>query len=101
MTGGYEPLGSLGNVQWSSDGRFLLVSGGDDEVGTVALWRIPAAGGAPLKIAERPIGLGFRGLQLNATGDRIAFNSGELRGEVWVIDNLPGISGDLQARARP
>jgi len=37
VTGGYEPLGSLGNVQWSSVGRFLLVSGGDDEVGTVAL----------------------------------------------------------------
>jgi Tol biopolymer transport system component len=102
VTGGYEQLGSLGNTQWSPEGRFLLVTGWDEEAETVALWRIPSAGGAPLKIAERPDAWGFfRGLRLNATGDRIAFTSGELRGEVWVMEDLPGIGGRLQARARP
>lgn len=98
VTGGYEQLGSLGDLEWSRDGRFFLVRGADEEA---LLWRIPSAGGEPLKIAERMSGIGFRGLQLNADGDRIAYNSGELRGEVWVIDNLPGMNGDLQARARP
>jgi dipeptidyl aminopeptidase/acylaminoacyl peptidase len=101
VTGGYEQLGSLGNTQWSPDGRFLLVTGWEEKAKTVSLWRIPSAGGAPLKIAQRPDGSGFRGLRLNATGDRIAFNSGELRGEVWVMENLAGIGARFQARARP
>jgi Tol biopolymer transport system component len=101
VTGGYEQLGSLGNIGWSRDARFLLVRGWDEEAETISLWRIPSAGGEPLKIAERPLGIGFRGLRLNAAGDRIAYNSGELRGEVWVVENLPGIDRELQARARP
>ncbi|UCG76109.1 MAG: PD40 domain-containing protein [Gemmatimonadota bacterium] len=88
VTGGYGRLGSLANIAWSPDGRFLLVRGQDDERQVAVLWRIPVSGGQPLKLLEQPAGMGLRGLRLNATGDRIAFNSGELRGEVWVMEGL-------------
>lgn len=33
---------------------------------------------------------GLRMLRLHPEGSRIAFLSGESRGEIWVVQNLPG-----------
>jgi hypothetical protein len=41
---------------------------------------------------ELPFGKppGLRFLKLHPDGNRIAFVSGESRGEIWVVENLPG-----------
>jgi Tol biopolymer transport system component len=62
---------------WTPDGRFLLLTSGNDADGTSGLWRLPAAGGEPVLIAERrsPEPLFNESLRLSPDGKRIAFGS--------------------------
>jgi Tol biopolymer transport system component len=99
ISGGAEQLGMiLCGCQWTPDGRYILAGGWNEEAGTMALWRIPSGDGEPLKLAEQPEGQGFSRIRLSPDGKRIAFGSGEQRGEIWVMENIPGLPAELQTR---
>jgi Periplasmic component of the Tol biopolymer transport system len=51
------------------------------------LWRIPAAGGEATKIAEG-ITPKFRRLLIHPDGRQVAFNAGETKAEIWVMENF-------------
>lgn len=91
-------LDGLGCCGWTPDGKFLVISIWNEAEDTVGLWRLPAAGGEPLLIAERPAGHHAGHLRLSPDGRRIAFGSGTARGEIWVMENIPGLPAELQAR---
>lgn len=86
-------------AQWAPDGTsMLLVSGNDDEL-TTRLWRMPAAGGEPVLIAEqRPPQPYFNEtVRLSPDGKRIAFAPQSGRGEIWVMQNgVSDRSGSLK-----
>lgn len=75
---------NFGGVAWSADGRqlfFVKRSSKGNE-----LWRIPAEGGEP-----RGLGVTLRAasqLSVHPDGRRIAFDGGETKSEVWVMENF-------------
>jgi Tol biopolymer transport system component len=78
----------LSVMDWTSDGAHVLFTTWDE--GAIReLWRISVAGGEPMRITGIPPELPHR-LRIHPDGNRVAFNSGELRGEVWVVEGLPG-----------
>lgn len=85
------------DVAWTPDGRYLLNAAWNEETDEAVLLRIPSAGGEATVLMRRPPGHGFRALRLSPDGQRIAFRSGRLRGEIWRVDNLPGTLPALQA----
>ncbi len=98
ISGGAEQLGMMDcGCQWTPDGKYLLTGAWNEEAETMALWRVPSGGGEPLKLAERPE-QGFRNIRLSPDGKRIAFQSGMGRGEIWVMENIPGLRDEVQAR---
>lgn len=76
-------------LAWTPDGAYVLFGrwrglGPGDR--TVELWRVPATGGAPEKL-----GLAMWeivGLNLHPDGQRLAFTGGQLKQEVWVLENF-------------
>jgi Tol biopolymer transport system component len=78
-------------LSWSSDGRYLLFADLDEQANRYSIWRVPAGGGERDRM-ELPFGNppGLRMLSFHPDGTRIAFESGESRGEIWVVENLPG-----------
>jgi Tol biopolymer transport system component len=70
---------------WTNDSRHLLMSRLRDDRSTV--WKIPVAGGPP-----EPIGLSMPGLvrmlRLNPDGRGLAFLNGELKDEIWTMENV-------------
>jgi Tol biopolymer transport system component len=78
-------------LSWSSDGRYLLFADLDEQANRYSIWRVPAGGGERDRM-ELPFGNppGLRMLSFHPDGTRIAFESGESRGEIWVLENLPG-----------
>ncbi len=79
------------SVSWSSDSRYILFAEDADQANRFSLWRVPAAGGEPSRM-ELPWGkpLGLFALKFQPAGNRIAFADRGWRGEIWVIENLPG-----------
>jgi len=77
------------SVAWSPDGRdlfYALVPEGKDETGEVELWRVPSAGGEPVKL---PLAAkGMENLRIHPDGKRIAFNTVERKSEAWVMENF-------------
>ena len=51
---------------------------------------IPAAGGEPRKLLDAPR---IMNLRVHPDGRRIVWGGGRFRGEVWVMENLPGATG--------
>jgi len=78
-------------LQWTPDGRNLLVVRHTGKDGIPELWRIPVAGGEPQRTGLSVDGMGL--FSLHPDGRRIAFESGnpsvEAR-ELWVLENIPG-----------
>jgi Tol biopolymer transport system component len=71
---------------WTPDGRYILFTRDG------ALWKISSAGGEPQRLVELPAGAG-RHLRFHPDGSRIAFNAGEGKAEIWMIQNIPGVGG--------
>jgi Tol biopolymer transport system component len=91
----HPALGGCGGLQWSPDGRFLLlnhakrqVKGETPDPRPCQLLMVPAAGGELTVLGDLPRHRRFR---LHPDGNRIAFRSGENRGEIWRMENLPGM----------
>ena len=75
------------SVAWSPDGKYIyFTKGGDGKLGRFDLWRISSAGGEGMKldIAAR----GMENLDVHPDGRRIAFNTWEVRREVWVMEHF-------------
>ena len=80
-----------GWLGWTPDGRHVLfggtqaVSGAERERST-ELWQIPVEGGEPKRLGLAMEGL--RDVRFHPDGQRIAFTSGRLNHEVWVLENF-------------
>lgn len=75
----------LGWAEWSSDGRSILFLG-RDTAGTLALYRIPAAGGTPRPVVllddpTKPPTFGF-----SLHGNTVYFSVTEYESDVYVMD---------------
>ena len=80
-----------GGLPWTPDGKHILFVRYDDERETRALWKIPAAGGEPQKLLERDDAVQWS-VRLHPDGRRIAFDAGQSKGEIWVMENVPGLA---------
>lgn len=84
--------GNAGLV-WTPDGSHLLFGrwrhwGAQNP--TVELWRVPAKGGEPQRVGLAMDRL--RDLGIHPDGRRLTFTAGELKAEVWVLENfLPAL----------
>ena len=87
----------LAGLPWTPDGRYVLAVGG--EATRKVLVKIPITGGEPEEIGELPFSIDWRHIRLHPDGTRIAFNAGDSRGEVWMIQNIPGMSGTKGGRS--
>lgn len=81
-------------VVWSGDGKYLIYARNQDGVEPwtwpiqeVELVRVPVEGGEPVAILRTPV---INGLSLSPDGRWISFQSGEWKGEVWMIEGLSG-----------
>jgi len=87
----------LAGLPWTPDGRHVLAVGG--EATRKVLVKIPITGGEPEEIGELPFSIDWRHIRLHPDGTRIALNAGDSRGEVWMIQNIPGMSGTKGGRS--
>jgi Tol biopolymer transport system component len=88
----------LGNLSWSPDGHFILFVTPAEEEQDDGLWRIAATGGEPERVLTSKILLHLGGPpKLHPDGRRLAFRSGQLKGEIWVMENVPGTGSRIQA----
>ena len=80
---------ALAGLPWTPDGRYVLAVGG--EATRKVLVKIPITGGEPEEIGELPFSIDWRHIRLHPDGTRIAFNAGDSKGEIWMIQNVPGM----------
>jgi Tol biopolymer transport system component len=73
-------------VCWTPAGRYIVLSGFTD-VAETAIWRVSVESGEAHEIVGAHGGWGF---SLSPDGRRFSIFSGENKGEIWVIENLPG-----------
>lgn len=72
-----------GSLDWTPDGRHLVVVELETRDHPARLWSVPLSGGEPREILQ------FRGImhvRLHPDGRRILFRGGENLGEVWVLE---------------
>lgn len=76
-------------LEWTPDSKKIVFSRNNGSVAD--LWQIPAGGGEPVKIAQGMALL--RNLRIHPDGQRVAFNAGRSKAEIWVMENfLPALS---------
>jgi Tol biopolymer transport system component len=84
------------SVAWSPDGKYLFYAKTpeeEDKTGQIELWRIPSAGGEPVRLPLTAKGM--ENLRIHPDGRRIAFNTSEMKNETWVMENfLPKAAGN-------
>jgi Tol biopolymer transport system component len=73
-------------VCWTPDGQYIVL-GAHSGVGETAVWRVSVESGEAQEIVGAHGGWGF---SLSPDGRRFSVMSGENKGEIWVIENLPG-----------
>ena len=76
----------FGVIAWTPDGRQLLFVRRDFNASKFELWLISAEGGAPQRM-----GLAMQSvsqISVHPDGRRLAFNAGESKTEVWVMENF-------------
>lgn len=76
---------------WTPDGRYVLF-GGFVAVGESTLYRLSLETGDVSSILRLDLRseANLRGFSLHPDGRRIALRGGEIQGEIWVIEGLPG-----------
>ena len=81
------PFG-FGGWVWSSDGRTIYFMGRDPRDGSVAIWRLPAAGGTPRLLVrfDDPIHRWQWTTGLRVRGDRFYFNLGDQQSDLWMAE---------------
>ncbi len=72
---------------WTSDSRTLLFRATLPSVGNT-LWRVAADGGEPMRLTDFDEWHPAK-VRLHPDGRRVAFRSGERKGEIWVLEVLP------------
>jgi Tol biopolymer transport system component len=88
-----------GGLAWSRDGQRVLFARRGGEPGTRwELMVIPVAGGEPRKLLDAPM---IMHLRVHPDGRRIVWGGGQFRAEVWVLENLPGMSATTGAAPSP
>jgi len=84
------------SVAWSPDGKYIyFTKGGGGKLGSFDLWRIPSAGGEAVRLDVAAPGM--ENLDVHPDGRRIAFNSTEVRREVWVMENFLPVAKEAPA----
>jgi len=78
-------------LSWSSDGRYILFADKNAQANRYSLWRVPVAGGEPNRM-DLPLGdpPGLSYLKFHPGNTRIGFVSTAWRGEIWVVERIPG-----------
>ena len=74
---------------WSADGRTIYFAGRDPRDGSVAIWRLPAAGGVPRPVMrfDDPSHPRFRRSPASGSaGDRFYFNLGDQQSDLWMAE---------------
>jgi Tol biopolymer transport system component len=88
----------INGITWSPDGKYIFFSkwrkGGGGKTGPCDLWRISKDGGTPVKY-ELTVN-GMENLGIPPDGKRLAFNSWEVRSEVWVMENFLPEEGPIR-----
>jgi serine/threonine-protein kinase len=81
------PASFSGGV-WSADGRTIYFAGQDPRDQNVAVWRLPAAGGAPRPLVrfDDPIHQWQQTTGLRIRGDRFYFNLGDQQSDLWMTE---------------
>jgi Tol biopolymer transport system component len=75
------------SVAWSPDGKYIYFTrGSNGKTGRQELWRIPSAGGEPVRFDLAADGM--ENLDIHPDGRRITFNSWRMGADVWVMENF-------------
>jgi len=83
-----HPPELIQSIAWTPDSRYILFAEGRalTEQPKNELWRIPAEGGTPEKLA---LGMDWlREVNFHPDGHHIAFTAGQNKSEVWVMENF-------------
>ena len=78
----------FGGWAWSADGRTIYFVGRDPRDGSVAIWRLPAAGGVPRPVMrfDDPNHRWPAATGLRVRGDRFYFNLGDQQSDLWMAE---------------
>ena len=73
---------------WSADGRAIYFVGRDPRDQSVAVWRLPAAGGAPRPVVrfDDPTRRWHRTTGLRVRGGRFYLNLGDQQSDLWLAE---------------
>ena len=75
-----------GNASWSPDGRHLMINTFWSNSERRETWLVPVDGGQPRKL-DLP-GYSWGRIRVHPDGRRIAYHAGDLKNEVWVLENF-------------
>lgn len=73
-------------IAWTADGQSIIYARAVTGQLDCTIYRVPAAGGQTEPVGKMP---DHRGASLTTDRSRIAFEHGEPRGEIWMMDNIP------------
>jgi dipeptidyl aminopeptidase/acylaminoacyl peptidase len=73
---------------WSADARTIYFAGRHPRDGSVALWRLPVAGGMPRPVArlDDPNHRWFQSTGLRVRGNRFYLNLGDQQSDLWMAE---------------
>jgi eukaryotic-like serine/threonine-protein kinase len=77
---------------WSSDGRTIYFAGRNPRDGSMAIWRLPAAGGTPRPVVrfDDPVHRYSQTTGLRVRADRFYFNLGDQQSDLWMAEIANG-----------
>jgi Tol biopolymer transport system component len=76
---------TIGTFSWSPDGKYIYFLG--NMQGRGGLWRIPPAGGEPVRF-DLAVNGGMQNFDIHPDGRRIVFDSQRFGRDVWVMENF-------------